>query len=54
MSSLNIKRTLQYQKLDVNRQIDALKKKKKSKISTEANIYHTFKDNKKAEINQEY
>ena len=33
MSSLNIKRT-------PHRQIDALKKK--SKISTEANIYHTF------------
>ena len=40
MSSVNVKRTLQYQKLDVHRQIDVLKKNQK--FSTEANEYHTF------------
>ena len=58
-----IKRTLQYQKLDVHRQIDALKKNQKLVQRQTYTIPLTLiqmgektkeKGNKKAEINQEY
>ena len=62
MSSLNVKRTLQL-KLDVHRQIDALKKIQKLVQRQTYTIPLTLirmeektkeKGNKKAEINQEY
>ena len=50
MSSLNIKRTLKYQKLDVHRQIDALKKKKKKKIVQRQTYTIPLKTTKKQKL----